>query len=377
MKIGILTFHAAHNYGSMLQNYALQQILIRLGHEPETINLRTSIQKEIYNFFEKFSKIQDKKHIVRKMIFYPWKRSLQIKYNLFENFLSKELKLSEEINDSGIISSLPLYDAYIIGSDQCWNVDADDFDWSYFLGFAPENARRLSYAISMGPNPKAAFEVQKGIEERVLRELNHFDGISVRDVDTKNIVGEISNNNLVADIHVDPTLLLSKKEWEEKAGTIPIIKKPYVFFYNPYWISDVFQQAYEFGKLTGLPVVSSVPNMLGLIKYPSFVNVFETGPWEFLNLVKNAEYIIGRSFHLMVFSIIFQKKFVAINGLGDSRIKQLLTATNLEKCASEDGNLKDVLDNIQELDFSFSENWLEQEYLKSTDWLCAKLECQR
>ena len=108
MKIGILTFHAAHNYGSMLQNYALQQVLIKLGHQPETINLRTELQKEIYDFFLPFCKMKDKKHIARRIIFRPWKKSLLKKYQLFERFLSNELSLSKEIGEYSQLNELSL-----------------------------------------------------------------------------------------------------------------------------------------------------------------------------------------------------------------------------------------------------------------------------
>lgn len=367
--IGILTFHAAHNYGSMLQNYALQQELIKMGYAPETINLRTTVQKEIYNFFEDFCQMQDKKHIARKIVFYPWKESLVKKYQLFEEFLAKELRLSAEINCYEDIKTLHSYDAYIVGSDQCWNVDADDFDWSYFLDFVPTDSLRLSYAISMGPNPKKSFVEQACIEGKVANALRKFDGISVRDEDTMSIVKQITNSEVSVDIHVDPTMLLTKDEWERKIQKDPIVKGEYIFFYNPYWIANVFEQASKLGKLMGMKVVVSLPNIIGLFKYPQFKNVFAVGPWEFLNLVKNATYVIGRSFHLVVFSMIFQKKFIAVDAMGDSRIRQLLTDTCMEDCASKDVISQEVIDRLDKLDYSKSLDWLNNERTRSFKWL--------
>ena len=76
MKVGILTFHAAHNYGSMLQNYAFQQVLIKLGYHPETINFRTPVQKEMYDYFKPFHKLLNKKRLVYTLMYLPWKKQL-------------------------------------------------------------------------------------------------------------------------------------------------------------------------------------------------------------------------------------------------------------------------------------------------------------
>lgn len=367
-KVGILTFHAAHNYGSMLQNYALQQTLIKMGYYPETINLRTDVQKEIYNFFEQFSKMQDKKHMPRKIIFYPWKRQLEKKYRLFEDFLKNELNLSREVSCYDELKELPFYDQYIVGSDQCWNVDADDFDWSFFLDFVPDKYRRISYAVSMGPNPSGSIRARSDLSDKIARELKKYSAISVRDEKTKSIISEIETNKHI-DVHVDPTLLLSSDEWESKMQKERIIKEPYVFFYNPYWRADAFDQAYQLGKLTGLKVVTSVPNMIGLLKYPSFEKAFETGPWEFLNLVKNADYVIGGSFHLIVFCVLFHKRFVAVNGMNDSRVSQLLKSIGLENYASKDGDVKAVLNQLSSIDFAKAESWRLMEAQRSIEYL--------
>lgn len=133
--IGIITFHAAHNYGSLLQNYALQQTLLNIGCKPITINLRTERQKEQYSPFKPFSQLIDKKRVVLSLAFWPWKKHLKNKAMLFEKFLADDLALTEECSNAEDIKALPSYDVYIAGSDQCWNVRAKDFDWSYFLGF--------------------------------------------------------------------------------------------------------------------------------------------------------------------------------------------------------------------------------------------------
>ena len=94
--------------------------------------------------------------------------------------------------------------------------------------------------------------------------LKNFTAISVRDENTWNVISEIETYKHNVEVHVDPTLLLSSEEWLSKMPRERLIKEPYVFFYNPYWRADAFERAYELGKLTGLKVVISVPNMIGL-----------------------------------------------------------------------------------------------------------------
>lgn len=373
MKIGILTFHAAHNYGSMLQNYALQRVLIKLGHQPETINLRTPVQKEIYDYFKPFSKLLDKKRLLYTLMYFPWKKQLKIKYSLFERFLNENLQLSKELNRYEDLGLLPSYDAYIIGSDQCWNMTATDFDWSYFLGFTPEGSKKLSYAISMGPHPQEVLSKSPEILAKVKDLLVRFDGISVRDKDTKKVTDQITDNKVESTIHVDPTLLLSREDWENLIPQKPMVEGKYIFFYNPYWVGDAFKQAHELGKLTGLPVVVSSPNMRGNVQYSDFKKVFEVGPMEFLNLVKNAEYVVGRSFHLIAFSTIFHKKFVAVEGLGDSRICELLKMFGLEYCATYNGNVNEVLRGLDKDEFTSVDEKIVNEQTKSIQWLSEKL----
>ena len=88
-EIGILTFHAAHNYGSLLQNFALQRTLATLGYSPITINLRTAQQKEKYSPFKPFSELIDKRRIVLTLAYMPWKKQLLQKARLFEDFLGQ------------------------------------------------------------------------------------------------------------------------------------------------------------------------------------------------------------------------------------------------------------------------------------------------
>lgn len=134
MKTATLTFHASHNYGSMLQAYALQQILYNLGVENEIINLRTDIQKglippQLQWCHPCSSLVKLLRHPIRSI-------ALQRKYHRFEKFLVEQLHLTPELSSKKeveIYLSKHEYDALIVGSDQIWNPACWDFDTSYLL----------------------------------------------------------------------------------------------------------------------------------------------------------------------------------------------------------------------------------------------------
>ena len=148
--VGIITFHASHNYGSMLQAYALQQVILSLGFECEIINFRTLKQKTFYkpiwergNIFGKFKRL---------LLYAPFHNKLLKKHQLFEEFLQTEFRLlkKEYATLQDLEQANLRYDYYISGSDQIWNTHCFDFDWAYFLPFV-ENGERIAYAPSMGP----------------------------------------------------------------------------------------------------------------------------------------------------------------------------------------------------------------------------------
>lgn len=172
---------------------------------------------------------------------------------------------------------------------------------------------------------------------------------------------------------IDPTLLLEAKCWEQHIAKEPIISGDYIFLYNPYFIKDVYEQARLLSKMTGLKVVVSNVNIKSSFYYPEFKSVLATGPWEFLNLIKNATYVIGRSFHLLVFSLLFEKTFIAVNGLGDSRLSNLLSLTGLESLASRGAEDLQKIIKGGKVDFTYAFDALKNERTKALDFLSRNL----
>ena len=359
-----VTFHASHNYGSMLQAYALQQTLLSLGVDNEIINLRTKRQKTFYpkpNYIDTSSI----RRIVKSIIMLPYTNSLRAKYDLFEEYLRNYLKLTEEYTESTEITDLKIkkYDYLVAGSDQIWNTICVDFDWLYYLPIANKNA--IAYAPSMGPHAKE--QVDKGNYNLIEKHLNNFIGLSVREEGTANLIEEISGRR--PDILVDPTMLLNKSKWELNINNTPLVKGKYLFIYSPWLSSEILKTGKRIAKLLNLEVVISNFSVSNLLDAFGCKKVLACGPWEFLNLIKHSSLVLSGSFHAVVFSILLQKPFFALNGDTDNRICHILSRMGLEKRVVHSDNIADVIPYAFDIDFTKSLLELKKERTKSINFL--------
>ena len=368
IKTGTITFHASHNYGSMLQAYALQRILTNvLCVENEIINFRSKAQKRYYQ-------LQDKKNItlkqkILKLFIGNNDNALEKKFLLFENFLKEELILSQEFNNEDeVVEYSKKFDYLITGSDQIWNTYCLDFSWLYYLPFANGNA--IAYAPSMGPDAmnKVSVDNYPKIKDSVLK----FKSVSVRELGTAEVIKTISGQD--AEILVDPTLLVEKDEWDRLAGEEPLIKDDYIFMYHPFVNKEIYRISKNISRHTGLPVIVSnklfnKAELHNRLTGKHLRYKLDCGPKEFLNLVKNAKYVISGSFHAVVFSIIFQRPFVALDGIKDNRMSQILKATNLLKYSIDKDNHIQVFKELESIDFSKSLEYIGNERTRSLAYL--------
>lgn len=326
MKIGIITFHASHNYGSMLQAWALQTYLAKQGHEVEIINYRSFFQKRMYFKAFEWGNKNAWKSSLKRLFLYPSSfRSLNKKWHLFEDFLHKELYLTPEFNTVEQLYQAKLdYDVVIVGSDQIWNTDTKECTEAYFAKFV--NCPKISYAASFGP------DVSHIKVDFIRKHLKGFQALSVREEAGKQF---LIKNGLAdkTEIVCDPTLLLESQDYNALIDEKPLIEEDYIFFYTPHAVPRAyFPIANKIGEQLGLPVLTDrayYPN--DIKQYKHIRNYPEVGPKEFLNLIKNAKLILGGSFHMLVFSLLFHKNFYSINADKDARTNHLITELKLNE----------------------------------------------
>lgn len=327
MKIRILSIHSAHNYGSVLQAYALMKSLQSYSNDVEIINYRPEYFEKEYRLFSiAFYKKYDSwlKKIIYFIVRIIFFRKRLIKYKKFESFMERNYFLSKDKYKSynDFIENTPDGDVYICGSDQIWNTDiTEGIDNVYFLKFVKQG-KKVSYAASLG---------RKIIDEKYFEEyktcLSSFDAISVREESSLEEFKKLGLNSV--EVVLDPTLLLSMKEWELMSFYSKLkMKEPYLLVYRLENTVEFNNIVKSVSKLLGLKIVS-----LNKIKsYNREINFPQAGPEDFLYLFKNAEFIITNSFHGTVFSILFEKKQIIVpNTTKPYRMLDLMNKVGLQR----------------------------------------------
>jgi hypothetical protein len=306
-RVGILTLSASDNCGSLLQAYALQEVLrCDYNCDVEIINLITKEAKAVYNVFSP----EFYKHPKKTLFTICYLRSIckqKKDYNQFRNkYLKLTMKTYETVKDLQLIQND--YDVLCVGSDQVWNVNMTDYSEAYFLPWSTK-ARKMSYAASLGRTQK----LEPVARRKLKKWLEDFEYISVREMTGYNTISELTEKkvNLLA----DPTLLLERGKWENIAGE-RYVKEEYIFFYSWSYPDEKMNLLVErYAKEHNLPVY-----VINSTKWYKFrpqkfgFNLYElSGPSAFLNLMLYAKYVFVQSFHGVVFANIFQKRFFFLN----------------------------------------------------------------
>ena len=211
MKIGIITFHRAVNYGAVLQAYALQHALEGLGAQAEILDYRN---RYIESCYDPYSLKGNKLKALAKIALLGGVR--RKKNEAFRSFNKKYLRLSEAVykDSEQLAGAEKFYDAFITGSDQVWNTSCADFDPAYFLTFVKDKKKKNSYAASFGLS-----EIPKEYEAEYKKRLAGYRQISVREAQGRALVKELTGRDVP--VVLDPTLLLTEKDWAAAAHDIP------------------------------------------------------------------------------------------------------------------------------------------------------------
>lgn len=324
-KIGIITFHRAVNYGAVLQTYALQKTLDKLGINNQVIDYICPFIKHEYKPFN-IKKGKILKSAVQSVLEC---RIRKLKRKRFYSFVESNLRLTKPYNTIKELSNCNNeFSAFITGSDQVFSPVCVGFDSAYFLTFA-DKGKKYSYAASFGTNT-----LPDNVKDEYNKRLIDFSKISVREKSGKNIVNDIVNKD--ACVNIDPTLLLKAEDYKDITGGTTSDKK-YIVVFNVSGYSELMAYAQKLSKEKNLKLIYIND------QYYKKVDIAErktaVSPQEFLALFKNAEYVVTNSFHATVFSIIFNKQFAVdlkvSDGTRNNRVAELLSYINLESRAIE------------------------------------------
>lgn len=327
MRIGILTYHRAQNYGTVLQCYALQQVLIEMGHNVEVIDY---CQPYIENFYKPhlctrriISNLIHLNITCAKIQLFKYFNSLARQKN-FSSFCKKYLNRSKPVIGNNIPK---YYDCYIIGSDQLWGLYSTGGDEPIYWGMFKRkpNSKLIGYAISSNRDYSKYLSLQE-IADRV----RGFDALSLRELPVCEDIQTISNKK--CNQCLDPTLLTTNHLWE------PFLNNKYKNqkYVVTYFLREkqavrieLLKKAKEFASSKHLEVID-----LSSVKYPVE---------DFISIIKYATCVFTSSFHGTVFSVIFGTPFTSIchHDGHDGRYVDLLNSLGLSNHLSELGtNLK-------------------------------------
>lgn len=315
MKIGILTQHFLLNYGGIIQNFALQQVLLKLGHDPLTFEHDTCYSRT--RWFLRSAKHVLKNHSLKGLPVYPTYQG-RIGNKNFIKFVLKNIR-SVTVNDfTPDLTQKYGLDAYVVGSDQVWRpaFNLGPRLGNMFLDFAGDDVKKISYAASFGCKEWEYTEEQ----ERMCGKLaKRFDAISVREASGVDLCKE--HFGVDATLVLDPTLLLNKEDYGKVCHDVPK-KEKHIFVYSLVVSEGVLAVAEKVAEAMGLSII--VKQAGRKVKKEDTIE-------DWFAEFRDADYVVTDSFHGMVFSIIFNKPFsIVMNPSGgNDRYLSLLSQLGL------------------------------------------------
>lgn len=330
MKIGILTFHRAQNFGAALQAFALYSYLTEKGHQCEIIDYRNRCIERTYDILNprilwsrKNILLSLRKYIARLTRY----ANLKEKQTIYKNFRRKYLHLSPKVNSLQNCD----YDAIIVGSDQVWRLDlTGGLDNIYVLDTAPTDVRKISYAASTDISDIEALEKDCAMIAPFLKD---FKAISVRENIFKINLSKFVSQPISE--CVDPTFLHSA-DFYRKIQLKPRVKH-YMLVYHLFESDTASAIATKIAGERNLKVIEVHASPYYHTKSPQNIHLSSFGPCEMLGLIDGAELVITTSFHGLALSMIFQKEFIVISKGANERLINLLDLANLSYRMIQEG----------------------------------------
>ncbi len=354
-KVGIITFHKAHNYGAVLQAYALKKMLKNLNAEVTFLDFDNEALDKNYRLFPSLKNegaANFLKLTIKTLLDFPRKKQRHIAFN---SFITKYLD-STNISKTGVN-----LDCVFLGSDQIWNPNITGYLDPVFFGqhHNIDSTRTVSYAASMGNGM-----TEDNINNELKRLISCIDSVGVREKSLKLTLE--SNLGVSCHQNLDPTLLLSKDDWDEISDENDKNENKYILVYEveKHQSTDSIIQYIKSKTGYNVKVVSSKTS-----HHVSKSSITTASPKEFISLFKNASFVVTTSFHGTVFSIIYNIPFYTLKfGTGvDNRSSGLLSA--LELTGRHIKGVDEILPSYGKIEFDKVNSLLEDQRKASLQFI--------
>lgn len=357
MKCGIITFHRAINFGAILQTYALQSSLEKLGVDCEVIDYRSEFIERYYQPLS-LNKLPNIKRVLAIVL-----KNGVISENRqsFIDFSEKYLKRSTIIYKSkqDMKKSNEKYDVFISGSDQVWSYITAGFDKNYFLDFVTDEKKKSSYAASFGVE-----NIPEEYKKEYIKLLSSYENVSVREEQGAKIIRELLGTT--PQVVLDPTLLLDRNEWE-KIASGKSENQRYLLLYLIAESKKIITMAKKIAKERNLKIIYINDRWY---KRRGMESRSKTSVNDFINLFLNADCVVTNSFHGICFSINFKKEFfvqlLPEPAKVNSRLENILNMFNLSDRRVED---LQTLKLMQPINYKVVHKKLNDERMKAKEYL--------
>ena len=322
-KLGICACYQHKNYGSQLQSYATTVELARRNIDFEIIRYKKkttplllikSLPRLLNPIFINDRIIETSQKKMMLKLHPQLAQDNAVRNAAFDKFSQSRFKKLSPVyyGYEQLKEQSKKYTAVMVGSDQLWSPSGITSNF-YNLMFADDNTVKISYATSFGVS-----QINPKYHKIYNTFLNRLDFISVRENSGKKIVEELSSNK--AEVVCDPVILLDAEQWLKEIPNKRLYDEPYIFAYFLGKSAEYRDAVTKFAKQKDLKIVTE-PHMDSYNKADENFGdytPFDIGPAEFVNLIRNAEYVFTDSFHGSVFSMLYQKQFLVFNRYSDN-----------------------------------------------------------
>ena len=376
-KVGIITYHHYYNYGSALQAYALQDAINSFdGYKAELIDYRAQDDfkrsrlqmlmlrlRRLPTYIKEWKRV----HTLQK---YGWK--LRLKEPAFDKFFDNQFITNGKSFHtwSELKEGSPQYDILVTGSDQTWSPQIG-FKPAMFLEFGPTDALRIAYAPSIGVS-----NLSKQDKDYLNTHLQPFESISCRESVGTNLLRDCVKGKKISNV-LDPTFLLTRDDWD-RVAIKPKIQGDYILCYFIGHKNYYREIAKQLSEDLNLPLYYIPVSWQELGNDDRLLS--ETGPLEFLGLIRDARLVLTDSFHGTAFSINYRKTFYSFTKIeggksasDNSRLYDILSKFHLED------RLFDKKEHIEftDIDYSRTNRYIDSERSDSLFFLKGALQDNR
>lgn len=372
-KIGLVSV-TNHNFGSILQTYALQIAVRNLGCDVQIFRYKERLLAKIKRFKNSEYAISRLKSIYKMFVMNMWhskqKSMLQQRSLVFQNFINSKLIFSKSCTSKRELNSLCSdYNVVLLGSDQVWHPMNLFMDF-FTLTFVPDNITKGAYAPSFGVS-----RIPNSYRGAYKKYISRIEYVSSREMAGVKLVKELTGRDVP--MVCDPTLLLTASDWDKCLSDKVKYEDKYVFCYfignNPNQRRLVKEYALKYNfKIVAL---LHIDEYIAADEEYADYTPYNVGPLEFLYLIKHSECVMTDSFHATVFSLQFHKLFYTFNrfenGKGNStssRIDSLLGTVNLMERKVSNGATIGML-SANSIDYSCVDELLVKFRESSVDYL--------